>query len=576
MDFVATLAIPATQTLWRAHEVPALTAAALHPVPETPEQPVRELLRLERVDGKQVTKPLSEADREALEEVWASKGLALPTGDLTAQQWVPYLVAFNENPGDPTWQFAVMPPRDPYLAQRIAQVAAEEGHRKALRRAIERRDIEARSPLTMDPAEPWQALENMVLTRGALIKFCESLCIRVEVQRDVPSPVFELPEDRPVTVGRLVEAIAETLHPTDVWNGTTTQGQAENMLRELMEAGELSAKHPTTLERLTYWAGDEFLRAVVLPQELRPILGRFGIELLLTAAGSGPHLWTIERAAQAIATQEGWHTGARDSLKARMMKAAQEGALLVRDPHTELDYRPNEVRDFYDLVTPEDVNDWLSRSRVSYRWQVATGDHPADSVDEHWPNHVGGKRLWSLADAFAELERQQGWPPGLWESKAREAAAQGSGLVIRSPQGDARKTNRLSVLLRDRLFADDLNEWLQRRGAPYRLLEALPSTPQVAGPNLHPTSRVHRLKARRHVLDPAIDLAIEAAGGLSDHVAVWNAFVALAELKTPPKPLISARDGEVNYQTASGASGIDKAAFVRRIKRRAEKTGAGR
>lgn len=78
---------------------------------------------------------------------------------------------------------------------------------------------------------------------------------------------------------------------------------------------------------------------------------------------------------------------------------------------------------------------------------------------------------------------------------------------------------------------------------------------------------VHQLKNRRDELDPAIDLAVGLAGGL-DPAAVWNAFVVLAELRDPPHPLISVRDGEVTYRTAKGSEGINRAAFAKRIKRR--------
>ena len=80
--------------------------------------------------------------------------------------------------------------------------------------------------------------------------------------------------------------------------------------------------------------------------------------------------FTVEEAAQALGEQEGMHGGARQTLLARMMEAARDGNLTVRDPHTDLPFRPAEVHGYYELVTPADVNAWLERGGVEYRWSV--------------------------------------------------------------------------------------------------------------------------------------------------------------------------------------------------------------
>lgn len=82
--------------------------------------------------------------------------------------------------------------------------------------------------------------------------------------------------------------------------------------------------------------------------------------------------FTVEEAAQALGEQEGMHGGARQTLLARMMEAARDGNLTVRDPHTDLPFRPAEVHGYYELVTPADVNAWLAGCGVGYRWSVPT------------------------------------------------------------------------------------------------------------------------------------------------------------------------------------------------------------
>lgn len=85
---------------------------------------------------------------------------------------------------------------------------------------------------------------------------------------------------------------------------------------------------------------------------------------------------------------------------------------------------------------------------------------------------------------------------------------------------------------------------------------------------------VHTLGTRRDVLSPAIDLAVKRATNPDDHGAVWNAFVSLADSREPPPPLISFRDGEVLYRGGvDGSAGINREAFIKRMKRRASKRG---
>jgi hypothetical protein len=199
MTYIATLFVPATTTVWPAEDVPWLTASALHPIPDVPEPPVTELLRLDTKDGRQIQSPLSPEDRAALEHVWAANNLPSEVGALTADEWTPYLVAFNEAPDHPPWQFAVMPPRDPYRERRVLRCIAQEAHTKALKHAIEARQVNAREAGSMVPAGEWLHLRQLVLTRDALIQFCEMVCLRVA---DLPADGATAPNHRkpaPVT-----------------------------------------------------------------------------------------------------------------------------------------------------------------------------------------------------------------------------------------------------------------------------------------------------------------------------------------------------------------------------------------
>lgn len=85
----------------------------------------------------------------------------------------------------------------------------------------------------------------------------------------------------------------------------------------------------------------------------------------MNAAG----FYTLDEAAQALGAQEGWHSGTRQTFVTRMREAVHDGKLTVRDTHTNLPYRPSVVRDWYELVTPADVNAWLA-SWVGYRWNT--------------------------------------------------------------------------------------------------------------------------------------------------------------------------------------------------------------
>lgn len=88
---------------------------------------------------------------------------------------------------------------------------------------------------------------------------------------------------------------------------------------------------------------------------------------------NGPTYWTLRKAAEAIAEQEHWHDGARATFLEQMLQATRDGALSVLHPHTATIYRPTIARDFYELVTPTLVNEWLEKGPAqSLRWNDAS------------------------------------------------------------------------------------------------------------------------------------------------------------------------------------------------------------
>lgn len=182
-----------------------------------------------------------------------------------------------------------------------------------------------------------------------------------------------LEESKPVRFSELAHLMAKAMHPGDheLMSYAAARINLETELKQTVKDGALTVRNAAGLGRHTFAHGDALQRAVMLPQDLRPFLAERGIELRLTPHGNGPDLWTLENAAAAIAEQEQWHDGARGSLESALLEAASSRALVVRNPHTDLPKTDGDVRAFYELVTPSDVNAWLEKQGAPYRWSVA-------------------------------------------------------------------------------------------------------------------------------------------------------------------------------------------------------------
>ena len=226
----------------------------------------------------------------------------------------------------------------------------------------------------------------------------------------------ELPEAEPVKFGVLPTLMARALH-SDAFAQAGAEINFEEALGRMVDAGTLKVRDPLTLERHTFPIREALRRAVLLPHEdVGPLLASFQIGLRLIHFGTGPRYWTIENAAAAFAAQEGWHQGARATLQAQMVTAATDGTLKARQPQTGIAYRPVRARDFYELVTPADVNAWFARDPIlSLHWKA--GEDQAVPVTEP----VAPGEEWPLKKA----QREEGKSPPLehWKMRVQAEAA---------------------------------------------------------------------------------------------------------------------------------------------------------
>lgn len=181
-------------------------------------------------------------------------------------------------------------------------------------------------------------------------------------------------ESKTVRFSELAHLMAKAMHPGDdeLTSYAAARINLEIELKQAVKDGALTVRNASGLGPHTFAHGDALQRAVLIPSlDLGPFLNARGIELRLTPHGSGPDYWTLENAAAAIAEQEQWHDGARGSLENALLEAASSRALVVRHPHTDLPKTDGDVRAFYELVTPSDVNAWLEKQGAPYRWSVA-------------------------------------------------------------------------------------------------------------------------------------------------------------------------------------------------------------
>ncbi len=86
-------------------------------------------------------------------------------------------------------------------------------------------------------------------------------------------------------------------------------------------------------------------------------------------------LFTPEEASLCLAEQEQWSASVRGLFLSKMLGAIRRGKLAVRNPETNLRLDKMErqnVREFWDLVRVDELNQWLKKDGADYQWQVAS------------------------------------------------------------------------------------------------------------------------------------------------------------------------------------------------------------
>lgn len=192
-----------------------------------------------------------------------------------------------------------------------------------------------------------------------------------------------IPEDKPVKVGEIPSLVAEAIQTNELAQAAAEMNVWEEIKR-LVRHEAWTVRNPLDLGPHTFPHGQALKDAVIFPWEAVKWFEHWGVGLRFLPAGNGPELWNLSNAATAIANQVGWHIGARDTLLEQMMQAVRDRVLTVRHPHTDRPYWPNDVRDFYELVTPADVNQWLALDPgSSLRWNTGEVALPESTIPDN-------------------------------------------------------------------------------------------------------------------------------------------------------------------------------------------------
>lgn len=323
MDFIAELQISSERRSWRGDEVVQMTASALHPVPDSEPGYVTDFVR---VEGNRQFE-LSAADWAVLHENWAAAGLPHPKPPMTEEQWLPYVLAFNQSASRSQWEFGILPAVDPHRTVRLCRAAAQEEHASILKEAIAKGTVVAINPLTGARADPLSRLEAVALRRDGLAQFCTEVSIRlvqVEPEAEPELPRFAIPV-RPLDVPSALLALQpDQLVRYDDGGSCGITGSGVKCAAELVDEFEgIIAR-----QRL----------GAFLPDEMAHLVGE----------------------AQGFDSKD---------FRQRLEQAFKAGALIVRAPDTELPRNPSDPwRPHSDIITVTDLNAWLEGQGVRYRF----------------------------------------------------------------------------------------------------------------------------------------------------------------------------------------------------------------
>lgn len=219
-------------------------------------------------------------------------------------------------------------------------------------------------------------------------------------------------EGTPVRFSDLSHMIAHALHPSDeeLMRYGAARVNLDAELREAVRNGELIVRNRAGFGRHKFPEGAALLDSVVFPHDLGVFLNDRGIDVRLVPRAIGPELWTLENAAIALAEQLMLTDESRGTLLDQMVAAANDGVLTVRHPHTDLPTNTGSVRTSYELVTPKDVNRWLSSIDAPYQWECDGGEE-----SDHAPASNRSTVL-AVQERISSVKDK-------WEAEARDLAA---------------------------------------------------------------------------------------------------------------------------------------------------------
>lgn len=222
-------------------------------------------------------------------------------------------------------------------------------------------------------------------------------------------------ESKTVAFADLPHLIANALHPAkgERMAYAAARINLENELAEAVKAGTLTVRNPAGMGPQTYPVGDALWRSVLTPSDLRQFLSSRGIELRLTAHGSGPKYWTLQNASEAIQEQFNWTDEVCADFQDRLQEAAASGSLVLLDPRTLLPTHSKQIRTYWELVTPEGINTWLATLDAPYRWDVQSQE--VEPIPEHVARAVNE----------SPMERRSRWL-NLYEEEMRTGGKYGA------------------------------------------------------------------------------------------------------------------------------------------------------
>ena len=178
-----------------------------------------------------------------------------------------------------------------------------------------------------------------------------------------------------------------------------------------------------------------------------------------------------------LALQLCLHAEGKATLREDFLKAVRMDKLTTRRRHTALEYKPETVRDYYDLVTLCDVNAWLEKQGAPYRWSPAPPliAVPHKSPRDYKPWETLPQALDFIPGVYMyeqvarEIADAQGWSDSKLEAFQTEMAIDIKAGVLQLHSiktGLAIEPDKLGEM--PVVTAVGVNKWLEKRGAEYR------------------------------------------------------------------------------------------------------------